>query len=65
MSGKGVIIDTDILSMFAKVDAVDMLEEFLGIGQIALTPAIRDEISIPLYTQGCDLLCPDLFEFNK
>lgn len=48
MSGKRVIIDTDILSLFAKVDAVDILEQFLGIGQIALTPAIRDEISIPL-----------------
>jgi predicted nucleic acid-binding protein len=47
MSGQRVIIDTDILSMFAKVDAVDVLEEFLGTG-VVMTPAIRDEISIPL-----------------
>lgn len=48
MSGKRVIIDTDILSMFAKVGAVDLLEEFLGRGRAAITLSIRDEISIPL-----------------
>lgn len=48
MSGKRVIIDADLLSMFAKVDAVDLLEGFLGRGRVAMTPAIRDEISIPL-----------------
>lgn len=48
MSGERVIVDTDILSMFAKVDAVDLLEKFLGRGRVAMTPAIRDEISSPL-----------------
>ena len=43
-----VIIDTDILSMFAKVGAVDVLEGLLGKGRVAMTPAIRDEISIPM-----------------
>lgn len=48
MSGIRAIIDADILSMFAKVDAVDVLEGFLGKGRVAMTPAIRDEISTPL-----------------
>ncbi|MGQ9553593.1 MAG: hypothetical protein ACUVWR_05720 [Anaerolineae bacterium] len=43
-----VIIDTDILSMFAKANAVDVLTEFLGATRVAIVPAIRDEISIPL-----------------
>lgn len=48
MTGMKVIIDTDILSMFAKVGAVDVLEGFLEKGRVAMTPAIRDEISIPM-----------------
>jgi len=48
MKGKKVIIDADILSMFAKVDAIDVLCEFLGKGRVEMTPAIRDEISVPL-----------------
>jgi predicted nucleic acid-binding protein len=43
-----VIIDTDILSMFAKVDAVAMLGQLLGPDRVATTPAIRDEIAVPL-----------------
>lgn len=43
-----IVVDADILSMFAKVDAIDLLERFLGRGQVVMTPAIRDEISIPL-----------------
>lgn len=34
--------------MFAKVEAVDLLGEFLGREAMAMTPAIRDEISAPL-----------------
>lgn len=48
MSGTRIILDADILSMFAKVDAIEMLGEFLGRGRAAITPAIRDEISVPL-----------------
>ncbi|PIX21620.1 MAG: hypothetical protein COZ69_13760 [Deltaproteobacteria bacterium CG_4_8_14_3_um_filter_45_9] len=43
-----VVIDTDILSMFAKVDGIGILIDFLGSGRIVMTPSIRDEISIPL-----------------
>lgn len=43
-----VIVDADILSMFAKVDAIDLLGGFLGRERVAMTVAIRDEISIPL-----------------
>ena len=48
MTRTKVIIDTDILSMFAKVGAVDVLVGFLGRGRVAMTPAIRDEISTPM-----------------
>ena len=39
MSGKRVILDADILSMFAKVDAIEVLGEFLGRGRVGMTPA--------------------------
>ncbi|MFO7917076.1 MAG: hypothetical protein R6V13_03225 [Anaerolineae bacterium] len=48
MSEEEVVVDADILSMFAKVDAVDMLESLLGSEQMVMTPAIRDEIAAPL-----------------
>ena len=48
VSGKKVVVDTDILSMFAKVDAVDVLESLLGKKRMVMTPAIRDEIAVPL-----------------
>lgn len=48
MTEARIIVDTDILSMFAKVDAIELLEEFLGKGRVTMTPAIRDEIATPL-----------------
>jgi predicted nucleic acid-binding protein len=42
-----IVIDTDILSMFAKVDAIDALKKLFK-DCIVMTPKIRDEISIPL-----------------
>lgn len=42
------IIDTDILSMFAKADALDILVMFFGKEQLGVTPAIADEITVPL-----------------
>lgn len=42
-----IIFDTDILSMFAKIDAVDLLKQLFG-EKAAITPKIRDEISVPL-----------------
>jgi len=41
------IFDTDVLSMFAKIDAVDLLKDLFGEKAI-ITPKIKDEISVPL-----------------
>ncbi len=43
-----IIVDTDILSMFAKAEALHVLMEFVGSDHIGMTPAISDEISVPL-----------------
>jgi|GEM_PF-355269 len=43
-----VIIDTDILSMFTKAEALAILGRLLGQDRLATTPAIRDEIAVPL-----------------
>jgi hypothetical protein len=48
VSERKIVIDTDILSVFAKVDAVDVLEKLLGRERVVMTPAIRDEIAAPL-----------------
>ena len=40
------VIDADILSMFAKIDALDLLEELFE--DIVMTPKIRDEVFVPL-----------------
>ena len=48
MSATKIVIDTDILSMFAKVGAMHILGAFLGQGRIVMTPAIHDEITTPL-----------------
>lgn len=42
-----VVIDTDILSMFAKVDAINLLKKIFK-DNLAITPKIRDEILAPL-----------------
>lgn len=43
-----IIVDADILSMFAKAGSLNVLIEFFGKEQIGMTPAIADEISVPL-----------------
>lgn len=43
-----VVVDADILSMFAKADALEWVEELAGRGRAVMTPAIQDEISVPL-----------------
>lgn len=43
-----LIVDTDILSMFAKVGALDTLVALIGQEVVGITPAIADEIAIPL-----------------
>lgn len=42
-----IVFDTDILSMFAKIDAVDLLKHLFD-EKAVITPKIRDEISVPL-----------------
>ena len=42
-----IVFDTDILSMFAKVDEVYLLKQLFG-DKAVMTPKIRDEISAPL-----------------
>ena len=42
------MVDTDILSMFAKAGAMHVLGAFLGPGRLVMTPAIHDEITAPL-----------------
>ena len=42
-----IVFDTDILSMFAKIDAIDLLKQLFGKTAV-ITPKIRDEISVPL-----------------
>ena len=42
-----VVFDSDILSMFAKADAIDLLKLLFG-EKVLMTPKIRDEISVPL-----------------
>jgi len=42
-----MVFDADILSMFAKIEAIDLLEHLFE-GKAVMTPKIRDEISVPL-----------------
>ena len=42
-----IVFDTDILSMFAKIDAVDVLKCLFD-EKVVMTPKIRDEISVPM-----------------
>ncbi len=48
MTRERVFADSDILSIFAKADALNVFGAFLGEGRVVMTPAVRDEISIPL-----------------
>jgi predicted nucleic acid-binding protein len=59
VNGTKIVIDTDILSMFAKVGAMHILRALLGQGRIVMTPAIHDEITTPLqygYTYPTEVL---------
>lgn len=42
-----VVVDTDILRMFAKIDEIDLLTDLFN-DKVVITPKIRDEISAPL-----------------
>ena len=50
-----VVFDTDVLSMFAKIDAVDLLKDLFGEKAI-ITPKIKDEISVPLRVLSISVL---------
>jgi len=41
-----IVFDTDILSMFAKIDAIDLLKRLFD-DKIVMTPKIRDEVYVP------------------
>ncbi len=41
-----IVFDTDILSMFAKIDAIDLLKCLFD-DEIVMTPKIRDELFVP------------------
>lgn len=43
-----VVVDTDILSMFAKAEALVLLGCLFGRNRLAATPAIRAEVAVPL-----------------
>ncbi len=43
-----IIFDTDILSMFAKANALDILIKALSGFRICITPRVKEELSIPL-----------------
>lgn len=48
MSDPYVIVDTDVLSIFAKVDALDVLDSYFGEGRYVITPGIQAELAVPL-----------------
>lgn len=43
-----VIVDTDVLSIFAKVDALDVLDSYFGEDRYVITPGIQAELAVPL-----------------
>lgn len=43
-----VLLDSDLLSMFAKIDQISLLKKLFGEERIAMTSRVRDEISMPL-----------------
>lgn len=42
-----VLLDTDILSMFAKVGELEILQELFG-DSLAMVPGVEEEVSVPL-----------------
>ena len=45
---RGVLLDADILSLFAKVDAMPLLCELLKCDKLPITPGAFNEIMVPL-----------------
>ncbi len=69
-----IIFDTDIASMFAKANSLDILFNLLSGSKLSITPKIKDELSIPLeygynfpeeIFKKFDLLIPDQDDFTE
>lgn len=45
---RGVLLDADILSLFAKVDAMPLLCEILKCDKLPITSGVFNEIMVPL-----------------
>jgi predicted nucleic acid-binding protein len=45
---KGFLIDTNILSIFAKADGLSVLCRLLGCEELPITPSVLDELLVPL-----------------
>lgn len=43
-----IIFDADIISMFAKAGAIDILFKTLSNFRLCITPRIKDELIVPL-----------------
>lgn len=43
-----IILDSDILSMFAKAEALDVLQRILSGSRLCITPRIKEELTVPL-----------------
>lgn len=69
-----IIFDTDIVSMFAKANSLDILFTLLSGLKLSITPKIKDELSIPLeygygfpedIFQKFDLIIPDEDDYTE
>jgi len=54
-----IILDTDILSMFAKIGEIELLKCLFS-EEVAMVPKVRDEISIPQ-----TLFYPSMWRFQR
>lgn len=43
-----VLLDTDILSLFAKAEAIDLLRQLLRVERLSITQGVFDELTVPL-----------------
>ena len=48
MTARKVVLDTDVLSIFAKVEKLQLLEALFGKSKLLVTPAIYQELMVPL-----------------
>jgi len=62
-----IILDTDIASVFAKVERIDLLSQLFGKRELCITPRVYEELLVPLrygydfpnrIFSGCRLIIP-------